>query len=162
MTGAAPELATGKRDMSGGEVVVGVSPKTGSPAALRWAADQARMRNAPLHAVMAWRPARPPGATGGRPPAGLADAGADHETAAHAALRDHVRAALGPDADRVQCDVVKGNAVRALLSAAAGAALLVIGEPRASKLAKSRSARLIAPEVVLQSPCPVVVMPPGA
>jgi nucleotide-binding universal stress UspA family protein len=160
MTGAAPEVSGSGDSATTGAVVVGVSPKTGSPAALRWAAEEARLRGATLQAVMAWRPARPPSAPGGRPPAGLPSLDEDPAVTAEAALRDHVRTALGDEGDNVSCAAVKGNAVDALLSAAAGAQLLVIGEPRASKLAKEKSARFTAPQVVLQAPCPVVVMPP--
>ncbi len=136
-------------------VVVGVSPTTGSPVALRWAADEAALRSVPLHAVMAWRPPRPPGAPGGRPPIGLVSG--DPAAEAEEALREHVRTALGPAAD-VECSVVRGSAVSALLSAAADARLLVIGEPRPGRLNSVR-ASLVAPQVVLRASCPVVVMP---
>ena len=41
-------------------VVVGVSPKTGSPTALRFGAEEARRRGTELRAVTAWRPSSPP------------------------------------------------------------------------------------------------------
>lgn len=142
-------------------VVVGVSPTTGSPNALRWAAKEAGLRKVALRAVLAWRPPRPAGAPGGRPPAGLAYAGGDHAAEAERSLREFVAAALGND-DGVDCLAVKGSAVNALLSAAGDADLLVIGEPRQGMIAAAKVSRLVAPQVVLRAPCPVVVMPAAA
>jgi hypothetical protein len=140
-------------------VVVGVSPTTGSPAALRWAADEAQRRKVPLRSVLAWREPRPSAAPGGRPPAS-AGPGPDTDLAGDAerTLREFVRTALGND-DGVECVAVKGGAVNALLSAADGAELLVVGEPRRGRIASAKVARLVAPQVVLRAPCPVVVMP---
>ncbi len=141
-----------------GAVVVGVSPTTGSPAALRWAAREARLRTVPLRAVMAWRPPRPPAAPGGRPPSATTITSADEpEAEARAQLGEFLTSALGPQAD-VTATVVRGTAVKALLTAAEGAELLVIGEPRPGRLGSVRSS-LVAPQLVLRAGCPVVVMP---
>ena len=79
---------------------------------------------------MAWRAARPPAASGARPPIPAGAATADERAAeAEKTLRGFVEAALGADAD-VECSVVRGTAVNALVTAARDAALLVIGEPR--------------------------------
>lgn len=137
-------------------IAVGVSPTTGSPTALRWAAAEARLRNLPLRAVMAWRAPRPPGAPGGRPPAAAATAD-EYQSSAEEQLRGFVRGALGDDAE-VECVVVQGSEVNALLSSARDAHLLVIGEPRPGRLASMMSS-LTAPQVVLKAECPVVVMP---
>lgn len=137
-------------------VVVGVSPTTGSPAALRWGADEARLRGAPLHAVMAWRPPRAGPTPGGRPPPGLSG-NVDFVAEAQLTLSGYVAGALGVTSD-VECRVVQGNAVTALLSEAQTAQLLVVGEPRAGRLNSVR-ASLVAPQVVLRAGCPVVVMP---
>jgi nucleotide-binding universal stress UspA family protein len=137
-------------------IVVGVSPTTGSPSALRWAAAEAKLRNLPLRAVMAWRVPRPAGAPGGRPPASNVTA-SEYEGNADEQLRGFVQRALGSDAD-VDCVVVQGSEVNALLSSARGAHLLVIGEPRPGRLASMMSS-LTAPQVVLKAECPVVVMP---
>lgn len=138
-------------------VVVGVSPTTGSPAALRWAAEEAGLRSLPLRAVMAWRNPRPPVATGTRPPMTSALRGDDLAAEAERTLRGFVEAALGSSAD-VQCSVVRGTALNALVTAAQDAALLVIGEPRPGAMNTVR-ASLVAPQVVLKAGCPVVVMP---
>jgi nucleotide-binding universal stress UspA family protein len=138
-------------------IVVAVSPTTGSPSALRWAAEEARLRNVPLRAVMAWRAPRPPAAPGGRPPATPANASDDYARDADTALRGFVQIALGSDVG-VDCVVVHGSEVNALLSSARGAHLLVVGEPRPGRLASMMSS-LTAPQVVLKAECPVVVMP---
>jgi nucleotide-binding universal stress UspA family protein len=138
-------------------IVVGVSPTTGSPNALRWAAAEAQLRNLPLRAVMAWRAPRPPGASGMRPPATPAVASDDYGRDADERLRGFVAGALGADTN-VECVVVHGSEVNALLSSARGAQLLVIGEPQPGRLASMMSS-LTAPHVVLKAECPVVVMP---
>jgi nucleotide-binding universal stress UspA family protein len=141
-----------------GPIVVGVSPSTGSPAALRWAADEARLRATRVRAVMAWRPPRAPAAPGGRPPATVVSvSGTDYEAVADEKLRRLVAAALGAG-DAVECQAVRGNAVTALLAAARDAQLVVVGEPGAGRLATVRTS-LIAPLLIAQAPCPVVAMP---
>jgi nucleotide-binding universal stress UspA family protein len=139
-------------------VVVGVSPTTGSPNALRWSAEEARLRKAPLRAVLAWRPPRAPGAPGGRPPATVVSiASEDHAKAAEDTLRGFISAALGDDVD-IECTAVRGTAVTALLASARDAQLLVLGEARPGRISSMR-ASLVAPQVVLRALCPVVVLP---
>jgi nucleotide-binding universal stress UspA family protein len=142
-------------------IVVGVSPRTGSPSALRWAADYALLRGAPMVAVMAWRPARPPAAPGGRPPASLlAGDVPEPERDAKERLEAFVTAALGKK-HGVECKAVRGTAVSSLLQAGAEAQLLVLGEPRAGRMASVRTG-LVAPQLVTGATCPVVVMPKAA
>ena len=139
-------------------VVVGVSPTTGSPAALRWGAEEARLRDLPLRAVMAWRAPRAPGSPGGRPPTtSTAVGGEQNAEAAESTLRGFVSDALGTDV-RIDCLVVRGSAVKALLASAQGAQVLVVGEPRSGRIGSVRTS-LVAPQVVLHATCPVVVMP---
>lgn len=141
-------------------IVVGVSRRTGSPEAVRWAAAEARLRNCTVQAVTAWRGPRPPAAPGGRPPAILPheDAFAEEEQR----LASELAARLGGNlADfGISYSLRHGKAAAVLLEAAVGAQLLVLDSPRsgnASTLGKS----LIAPKVVFSSPCPVVLMPPN-
>ncbi|HEV7205629.1 MAG TPA: universal stress protein [Jatrophihabitans sp.] len=141
-----------------GSVVVGVSPRTGSPAALSWASTYAALRKTTVTAVLAWRPARPPAAPGGRPPGSLLSGDLpDPEREAEARLASFVAAALGPD-HGVQCRVLRRNEVSALLECGAGAELIVLGEPSPGRLASVR-AGLVAPQVIRRARCPVVVMP---
>jgi nucleotide-binding universal stress UspA family protein len=141
-----------------GPIVVGVSPTTGSPNALRWAAEEARLHSAQLVAVLAWRPPRAPAAPAGRPSTTVVSAASeDYAARAEERLREFVVAALGR-IGATECRAVRGGAVTALLAAARGAQLLVIGEPRAGRMASVR-ASLVAPQVFAKSPCPVVAMP---
>lgn len=146
---------------SGNPIVVGVSPTTGSPAALRWADREARLRRRPLRAVMAWRPPRPVAAPGGRATTTLA-ARADHAADAAQLLRAHVRAALG-STDRVECEVGHGSPAKVLakIADAVRAELLVLGEPRPGRL-KSVSTALVARQLLYRLPCPIVALPPSA
>jgi nucleotide-binding universal stress UspA family protein len=145
-------------EMTPGPVVVGVSPRTGSPSALLWAAAYARLRGAKLIAVLAWHAARPPAAPGGRPPGSLLSGELpDPEGEAQTRLEAFVTAALGVG-NGVDCRVVRGNEVSALLECGANAELLVLGEPTAGRMGSVR-AGLVAPQLVLRSTCPVVVMP---
>jgi nucleotide-binding universal stress UspA family protein len=141
-----------------GPIVVGVSPNTGSPAALRWAAEEASLRSTKVRAVLAWRPLRAPAAPAGRPPATVVSmASTDYAAEAQETLRGFVAKALGSD-EAVECRAVRGNAVSALLSAARDAQLIVVGEPRAGRVAAVR-ASLVAPLLLAQAECPVVAMP---
>jgi hypothetical protein len=137
-------------------IVVGVSVRSGSPTALRWAADEARRRRCRVVAVRAWRPPRPPAAPGGRPPAVSRDADADF-AAGEEKLRADVAAALGEDA-KVECRLVKGQAVAVLLKESEGAAMLVLDAPRRTDL---KTNTLLAHRLMYHVGCPVVVMPPA-
>jgi nucleotide-binding universal stress UspA family protein len=141
-------------------IVVGVSPSTGSPAALRWAAGEAELRGAPLRAVLAWRPPRAPAAPAGRPPASGSGVATDPAADAERTLHRMVDSTLGHGAP-IDCVTVRGTAVNALLNQSADAQLLVIGEPRPGRMASMR-AGMVAPQIVQRARCPVVVLPaPG-
>ncbi|MBB2987072.1 universal stress protein [Terracoccus luteus] len=134
-------------------VVVGVSPSSGSPRALAWAAREAAVRGGRLVAVRAWRPTAPVAATGGRLPSVAADTDADHTTA-QTELDAAVAAALGPDHDASTRIVVAGRRT-ALTQAAEGADLLVLEGPRTGEV----SPRWLVGRLLRSVPCPVVVVP---
>lgn len=141
-----------------GFVVVGVSGSSGSPVALRWALDAARLRGLRLVAVRAYKvPATSAGSA--RPtPSRVAGSGDVLREAALEELTAHVRAALGPeDAGEVELRAVRGGRRRVLLGAAKGAAMLVVDAPRARELSADP---VFARSLVYRAPCPVVVMPP--
>lgn len=141
-------------------IVVGISRRTGSIDALRWAAAEGQLRGARVQAVTAWRGPRAPGAPGGRPPAISPEPIEEAFALEQSRILDQLQAALGDlQALGVTYSLRRGSASAVLLSAAVGAQLLVLDSPRSgtfSTLAKS----LIAPQVIFKAPCPVVLMPP--
>jgi hypothetical protein len=153
-------MTTDPNDAPAPIVVVGVSPRSGSPAALQWAARAAVTSGAHLRAVMAWRAPRPPGAPGVHPPAVSRTGADDPEREARERLERFVATALGED-HNVESVVAHGGAVGVLLAAAVDADLVVVDSPRAAKLADF-SAKLVAPRLIYRAACPVVVMPANA
>lgn len=137
-------------------IVVGVSVRSGSPTALRWAADEARRRRCGLVAVRAWRAPRPPSAPGGRPSGISRDVDAAFAAGEEKLLAD-VRSALGEDA-KVECRLVKGTAVSVLLKESEGAQMLVLDAPRSTDI---KANTLLAHRLMYHVGCPVVVMPPA-
>lgn len=142
-----------------GPVVVGVSRRTGSVEAVRWAVAEAQLRHSRVFAVTAWRGPRPPAEPAGRPPVisvePIEKALAEEEQR----IRDLLTLSLGNlDELGVQFWLRRGPASTVLLAAATGAQLLVLDSPRAGRSTLAKS--LIAPQVMFHAPCPVVLMPP--
>ncbi|MGY1633497.1 universal stress protein [Geodermatophilus sp. SYSU D01186] len=132
-------------------IVVGVDGSPSSRQALRWAARQAELTGAELHAVTAWRL---PTTYGWIPPI------ADHDWAGEArAVQAHAIAETldGTQAERVRRDVVEGHPARALVRCAAGADLLVVGS-RGHGGFSGMVLGSVAQHVVTQAPCPVLVV----
>ncbi len=136
-------------------IVVGVSARSGSPQALRWAVEEARHRQAHVVAVRAWRPATA-STSGTRPPLATYDP-TDACAGEQARLVDDVASVLGPD-HGVECRLVHGGRRKALVAAARGAVLVVLDAPRRTDLSTSP---MFAQRLVYSAPCPVVVMPPA-
>ncbi|MHB8332976.1 MAG: universal stress protein [Candidatus Dormibacteria bacterium] len=140
-----------------GYVVVGVSPTTGSRAALRRAAEEARLRGFDLRAITAWSPPVPSGPPGIRPPAIEPRTPEEWQAEVEEGLTAAVRQALG-DASDVTCLAVRGATSKVLLAAAEGAQMLVLGPPHLhgseALLARVRPLRLIS-----TARCPVLIVP---
>ena len=152
---AAPAETASERPL----IVVGVSGRTGSPAALRWASEAANRLGGQVRAVMAWRPPRAPAAPGGHPPAVHRTGPEDPQGEASRRVEGFVAAALGAD-HSVESVAVRGPAVPTLLEASRAAYLLVLDSPRPNKLA-TMSQKLVAPQLIFLASCPVVVIPPS-
>jgi len=150
--GAGDEVATAPL------VVVGVSGRTGSPAALRWAVEEAASHGGRVRAVLAWRPPRAPGVSGGRPPAVPSTDVDDPQAAAQERVLSAVAQALG-EGHGVDCVALQGAARAVLLRQSREASVLVLDSPRSTKLA-TPGAKLLAPQLVFTASCPVLVMPP--
>jgi nucleotide-binding universal stress UspA family protein len=141
-------------------VVVGVDGSPNSVAALRFAAEEARLRHAELHVVHAWNYNPAPPAFAPMPSVGPSVA--EQEEAAGRVVAACVAEALGDDTDVTVVEtVVNAPAAEALRDAATGADLLVVG-------ARGHAGLLgvvlgsIAVTVVKHAPCAVVVVPAPA
>jgi nucleotide-binding universal stress UspA family protein len=137
-------------------IVVGVSATSKSPAALRWAAEQAALLGGRVVAVRAWRPLLPGTASRGTPAVATPDLAAA-EAAERESLAADVAEILGHD-HPVEVRLIHGSKAAALLEAAQGADLIVIDTPPRTDLS-------IPPwfvdRLIHRAPCPVVIMPPG-
>ncbi|HUY49511.1 MAG TPA: universal stress protein [Streptosporangiaceae bacterium] len=157
-------------------IVVGVGRSPSSVAAVRWAAAEAALRGAILHAVHAWEPA-----ARGRAPYAPGRPGADREadrTAASSLLATAVRTALGTEhqgaarggadghdgAQRaaLMVEVAEGPPIQVLLRCARGADLLVLGGgPAAHDNPAHQPPDPVGPVAracLRAAPCPVVVV----
>ncbi len=111
-----------------GAVVVGTDGSDGATLAVRFAAEEARLRQVPLVALRSWNMTSaptPPTEPGIVPPMG------DYEAAVAAELRDQVVRALGGEDALAGLDLqvmpVHASPVKALLEATQHAALVVVG-----------------------------------
>ena len=138
--------------MTTGRIVVGVDGSDGSLAALRWAVEEARLRDAGVEAIHAWHFPYIEG---------LAAYANEHELeqAARRVLDDAL-AALGglPGEMQVEGALVHGTAASALLACADGADLLVVGS-RGHGGFMGLLLGSVSQQCVQHSPCPVVVVP---
>ena len=144
-----------------GSIVVGVDGSDASSAALRWAADEARLRSASLVAVYAWSfvPPQPIGDPGMLAiPAGDLPGQLDAESeAAKIALDDAVAGALGADPVDVDRRLVEGDAGEALVAESKEAELVVVGSHGRSGF-KAALLGSVSRHVVDHAACPVVVV----
>jgi nucleotide-binding universal stress UspA family protein len=140
-------------------VVVGVDGTARTVAALRWAATEARRREAELYAVHAWGSALRPASY-----APVADYSTPDECARRAAARlaETVRAAFGSTPPVPVREVVDDRAVvPALLDHARGAELLVVATRSGGGRPGESGPGSITLSCLRQAPCPVVVLPTG-
>lgn len=141
-------------------IVVGVDGSEHGAAALRFAAEEARLRNATLVAVHAWSyvPLAPIQAgydTMELPPTFVAEDVEREEQAARVVLDDALSTL--PAGVEVERRVVPGSADDAILDAAAGAALIVVGSHGHGRLASALLGSTSS-HVIEHAPCPVVVV----
>ena len=143
-----------------GRIVVGIDGTENAAAALRWAVEEGVLRGASVEAVHAWNfvPVTTP-ADSGLVPIAWTEGTEVLEAAQEAAERlaaGQVRDVLGEDSE-VTISLVQGDATEALLEAAVGADLLVVGNRGRGALAEaflgSTSGRISD-----HAPCPVVIV----
>jgi nucleotide-binding universal stress UspA family protein len=118
-------------------IVVGVDGSSGSEHALRWAADEARLRVARLRVLYAWLGPAP----------------------AQATLEGTVANVLGPEHGLdLELDLVEGSPSKELLRAAEGSDLLVLGA-RGSGGFPGLLLGSVCSQVAQHTPCPLVIVP---
>lgn len=143
-----------------GRIVVGVDGSDEAGAALRWAVEEAKLRGARVEAVHAWNyvPMSTAGDSGLVPMAWTESAGLFEATrdAAAQIAEQQVEAVLGEGHD-VQVSLVQGDASDALLEAAGGAELLVVGN-RGRGALKEALLGSTSGRVADHAPCPVVIV----
>jgi nucleotide-binding universal stress UspA family protein len=137
-------------------IVVGVDGSPSSRAALRWAVRQAKLMNATVDAVIAWQIPVVLQSYGWAP-IYVEEEGSFQEDARKrldALIGDAVEQA---DSQRVNSLVIKGHAAEALLEAADGAALLVVGSSGRGGFTQALLGS-VSQHCVHHAPCPVLVM----
>lgn len=145
-----------------GRIVVGVDGSEPSHEALRWAADEARLRDAQLVAVHVWTfvPPTPIGEPGMIPmPAGDYAGQLEAERdAAQAELESAIADVFPSDAPvEIESKLAEGDAGETLVEEARDAELLVMGSRGRSGIA-SVLLGSVSRHVVSHAPCPVVVV----
>jgi len=136
-------------------IVVGIDGSAPSKAALRWAIRQAKLTDATVHAVMAWRY---PSAYGLGP---IAGSEVDLEASARKELIEVLNevSALDPDVP-IHPTVTQGHAAEVLVRAAKEADLLVVGS-RGHGAFASTMIGSVSINCVLHAHCPVLVLRDG-
>ncbi|MER6094456.1 universal stress protein [Streptomyces sp. NPDC001728] len=139
--------------MAGGRIVVGVDGSAPALKALKWAAGQAALTGDSLQTVISWEyPASWATLMPGMP------AEFDPERLAKQILDESIDQTLTPqEAAATTRTVVGGNAPQALLDAAKGASLLVVGDRGYSGF-KAAMLGSVSSHVTQHAPCPVVVV----
>ncbi len=143
-----------------GKIVVGIDGSEHAAAALRWAVEEAALREATVEAVHAWSyvPVTTP-ADSGLVPMAWTESADVLEATQHAAERiasEQVRDVLGDD-HGVTVSLVQGDATDALITAAEGADLLVVGN-RGRGALKEALLGSTSGRIADHAPCPVVIV----
>jgi len=139
-------------------IVVGVDGTPESQHALRWAVHEAQARDGALvEVVHAWTYPEPCRRATFNLPRSLAE----HDAAALVGrslrqVRDETHTTVPIDAR-----LVEDEPVAALLDRASGAALVVVGRTRRSRIGRWFHRRSVARTVADHAPCPVTVVSPG-
>jgi nucleotide-binding universal stress UspA family protein len=142
-----------------GGIVVGHDGSKCAQEALTWAAALARRADLELHVVRAWAMMTAPKPSTWEP--GFVPPLTDYEQAVYDELTAHVRAAKLDPAVKVTCHVVHKAPAQGLMSAAAGADLMVLGA-RGRGGFSGLLLGSVSDQLVHHAPCPVTVVRTGA
>ena len=142
-------------------IVVGVHGSLGSLQALRWAAEEARARQVPLVAVIAWQPPGGDLSERSHPSAHLRRVWRDAARTRLLAAFDNCLGGI-PDDLHVQPQVERGETGAVLVDvAAAPGDLLVIGTGRRNPIGRALH-RSVGRYCLAHAKCPVLAVPPSA
>ena len=136
-----------------GVVVVGIDGSDASIDALRFAADESRMRAVPLRVVCGWTlPVTQIGPGMGWPDPVVYESAAQHTL-------DAVMTTMGSEFEGIDVEprVVAGGGATAVLESSSDADLVVVGS-RGRGGFKGLLLGSVSQQVVLHAPCPVVVV----
>jgi nucleotide-binding universal stress UspA family protein len=145
-----------------GVLVVGIDGSAGASEALRWATDEARLRNSRLLVVHAWRLGYLAGPGGGYGYVGgpfdpyAAGGLGDRQEAAEEFLEEATRG-LETEGVEIERRVVEGSPAEALVQAAAEGDLLVVGSRGHGGFAGLLLGS-VSQQCAHHAPCPVVIV----
>jgi nucleotide-binding universal stress UspA family protein len=142
-----------------GGIVVGHDGSKCAQEALTWAGGLAARANLELHVVRAWSMLSAPQPSTWEP--GYVPPLTDYEKAVLDELTAHVKAAGLDPSVRVTCHVVHKPPVQALMMAAEGADLLIVGA-RGRGGFRGLLLGSVSDQLVHHAPCPVTVVRSGA
>lgn len=137
-----------------GTIVVGVDGSSGSGAALRFAVEEARLRNAALRVVTSWHVPALAYSGGFAVPIDPHEYEELAKAAAVEALAALEKETAGVD---VECLAKEGQAAKVLLEEAQGADLLVVGSRGHGGFAGLLLGS-VSQQVAHHAPCPVVIV----
>lgn len=145
--------------MSG--IVVGIDGSEGSEQALEWAAGEARLRGQPLTLVLAWQ--WPAALYAGASWTGVTPEVIGEFDELAAERLEQACAAVEPALEGLDVTrkVIEGGAAPALLEAAKGADLLVVGTRGHGGFAGLLLGS-VSQQCAHHCPCPIVIVPPRA
>jgi nucleotide-binding universal stress UspA family protein len=139
------------------KIVVGIDGSEASKNALRWAVDEARLRNARVVALHAWEtPIASPDATPVQQLDVVTAVTESHDAASQLAT-EVVEEVVGDDPDQIVTPlVVEGPAAAALIDAARDADLLVVGSRGLGDFGALLLGS-VSQECAHHAPCPVLI-----
>jgi nucleotide-binding universal stress UspA family protein len=141
-------------------IVVGVDGSEASLAALRWAADEARLRGSRLVAVHVWAAPYAPAMPGIMEPAGIPiDRDVIQQASGEALDQWLHEASAVVEGVEVERAVVEGEAADALVERSDGADLLVVGSRGHGRIAGALLGS-ISQTAAQHAHCPVVIVHP--
>ena len=151
-----PELMSAASTNGAARIVVGVDGSPTSRAALRWAVRQAKFTDSTVDAVIAWEIPMVLQSYGWAPV--YVEEEGDFGADARKTLDTVISQEVGPaDSQRVRSLVVNGHPAQALIDAADGADLLVVGSRGHGSFAEALIGS-VSQHCVHHAPCPVLIV----